>query len=136
VEIAGGDLEEQAAEEAEDGVADVAVFPRHGAGMNPARETVAHHDIGARLEGGEHGAGFAEIVAAVGVGHDDVAAAGGVDAGVEGVTVAALGDGDDAGAGRFGEGLGAVGAAVVGDENFTGNAEGFEGRASLLQTSG
>ncbi len=73
------------------------------------------------------------MVAGVGVGHEDVLAAGGFDAGDEGGAVAADGDVDDAGAFVGGDLLGAVGAAVVGDDDFAGDvvvAEGGDGLAN------
>ena len=65
--------------------------------------------------------GFEEIVAVVGVAHDEVLAAGCGDAAHEGVAVAAAGDVDDASAEFASDLLGAVGAAVVADDDFAGD---------------
>ncbi len=77
-----------------------------------------------------------EVVAGVGVGHEDVLAAGGFDAGDEGGAVAADGDVDDAGAFVGGDLLGAVGAAVVGDDDFAGDVVVAEGGDGLADAEG
>ena len=62
-----------------------------------------------------------EVVAGVGVGHEDVFAASDLDAGDKGGTVTAGGYVDDAGTFVSGDLLRAVGAAVVGNDDFTGD---------------
>ncbi len=121
VEVADGDAEEDAADGGEDGIAEIAVEWRHGAGFDGAGEAVAHDEVVAFVEFGEEAGQMFEVVAGVGVGHEDVLAAGGFDSGDEGGAVAADGDVDDAGAFVGGDLLGAVGAAVVGDDDLAGD---------------
>jgi hypothetical protein len=76
--------------------------------------------------------GVAEVVAVVGVAHDDVTALRSRDASEERASVALLLDGDDAGAELEGDLLLAVGAAVVGDDLYlTVDAELVQGVLSL-----
>src|SRR3954453_6772494 len=98
--VGGGDagLEEQVERAGEDRVADVTVQPRHRAGLD-AVHAVAHYEVGAVLQLLEEARDLAEVVGEVGVGHDDVAALGGGEAGHVGVAVAAAALADEAGAG-------------------------------------
>ncbi len=48
-----GDLEEESADEAEDGVAEVFVKRRHGSGLDLAAEAIAHDEVVALFEFGE-----------------------------------------------------------------------------------
>ena len=89
---------------------------RHGAGGDAAGEAVAHDELVAGAQRGDEGVEIGEIVAVVGVAHDDVLAAGRLDAAGEGRAVAADRDRDDAGAFGGRDRLAAVGRAVVGDE--------------------
>ena len=98
VGVAHAGAEEEVERAREHRVADVAVQPRHRAGLDPVH-AVAHHEVGARLELGQEARDLAEVVGQVGVGHQDVAAAGGAEAGHVGVAVAAAALVDDAGAG-------------------------------------
>ena len=133
VEVADGDAEEDAADGGEDGVAEVTVERRHGSGLDGAGETVAHDEVVAFVELWKEAGEVFEVVAGVGVGHEDVFAVGGLDAGDKGGAVAADGHVDDAGAFVGGDFLGAVGAAVVGDDDFAGDvvvAESGDGLAN------
>src|SRR6201989_255470 len=133
VEVTDGDAEEEAADEAEDGVAEVFMQRGHGSRFNLAAEAIADDEVVPGLEFGEEAGECAEVVAGVGVGHEDVFAACGLDAGHEGGAVAADGNGYDSGS-LVGRGfLGAVGAAVVGDYDLAGDvvvAKGGDGLAN------
>jgi hypothetical protein len=78
---------------------------------------VAHDELGAVLELLDEAGDVGEVVGQVGVGHDDVLAAGGAEAGQVGGAVAAARLVHDAGAGLGGELGGAVARAVVGDDD-------------------
>src|SRR6516165_5896475 len=117
VEVAGLAVEEQAADEGEHRVAEVAVQGGHRARGDAALEAVAHHQVRAIAQFGDERHQVAEVVAVVGVAHDHVLTAGREDAAHQGVAVTLVADGDDAGAGVLGEFLAAVGAAVVGDHD-------------------
>ena len=121
MEVADGDLEEYLADGGEDGVAEVTVEGRHGSGLDGAGEAVAHDEVVAFVEAGEEAGEMLEVVGGVGVGHEDVFAAGGFDACNEGCSVAAGGDVDYAGSFGGGDSLRAVGAAVVGYYYFAGD---------------
>ena len=118
VKIASGDIEEEPADVTEDGVAEISVERGHGSGLDLAAEAVAHDEIVAGFELDEEAWKLAEVVARVGVGHKDVFAACGFDAGEQCGSVAADRDGDDARAFVGGDLLGAIGASVVGDDDF------------------
>ena len=73
----------RAEEEVEDAgqrrIADIAVLPGHGAGGDAALEARAHAQIGALDQLADHRHGLAEIVGAVGVAEDEIAAARGIE---------------------------------------------------------
>ena len=132
MEVADRDLEEQPADEGEHRIAEIAVQGGHGALCDAALEPVAHDQVRAVAQLCDHGVQVLEIVAVVGVAHDDVLAAGGRDAADQGRAVAALGHGDQARAVRLGDGLGAVGGAVVGDQHLARDAGALEEAAGLV----
>ena len=121
VGVADAGAVEEVERAGEDRVADVLVQPRHGAGLD-AVHAVAHDEVGAVLELLEEARDLAEVVGEVGVGHDDVAAAGGGEAGHVGVAVAAAALVDDAGAGLQRERGRVVLGVVVGDDDLAGDA--------------
>jgi hypothetical protein len=133
VEVADAGAEEESAKEGEGRVADVAILPGHGAGLDAASEAVAHHEVGAGTQALQKAGDVREVVAAVGIAHEDEAAAGGGDAPAQGVAVALGGDGDDAGSVCLGDGLGTVGAAVVGDDDLRVDLAGRDRGGDLLQ---
>ena len=104
-----GAWKRRAADEAEHRVAEIAVQERHGLGADAAAKAIAHHEVGAVAKLGEEARDVRELVAVVGVGHEDVLAARGANAGVEGSAVAADGDGHDARAVVYRDLLRAVG---------------------------
>ena len=108
--------EEQVEESREDRVADVAVQPRHRARLDVVHPVADHH-LGAVLELGDEARDLLEVVGEVGVGHHDVLAAGGGEAGEVGAAVAAAALVDDARAGALGEQRRLVLGGVVGDDD-------------------
>jgi hypothetical protein len=88
MEITDRRAEEHAPDRRKNGIAEVPVQGRHGAGRDPALEAVAHDQVGPAAEFFDEGVQPREIVAVVAVAHDDVAPAGGGDAGTERGTVA------------------------------------------------
>ena len=88
VRVADAGAEQEVEDAGQDRVADVAVQPRHGAGMDVVHP-VAHHELGAGLELLDEARDLVEVVGEVGVGHHDVAAAGGGEAGEVRAAVAA-----------------------------------------------
>ena len=136
MEVADAGTEEQAADQAEHGIAEVAVQKRHGAGRDAAGEAVAHDEVAAvpqlrheRVEAGE-------IVAVVGVADDDETAPCRRDAGPQRRAIAALRHRDDAGAARQRIFHRAVGRAVVGDQDLAGDAGAGEVVARLADAGG
>ena len=88
--------------------------------------------LGALLERGDEARDLLEVVGEVGVGHDDVAAGGGGEAGEVGAAIAAPAFEHDAGAGLFGQARGVVLGVVVGDDDLaadTHRGDRLEGRA-------
>ena len=129
MEITHRNAEEQAPDEAQDRIAEVAMEGRHGARGDAAEEAVAHDQLVALLQGRMEGIDGIEGVAVVGIGHDDEASAGGVDACPQGGTVAAHRYIDHPCSSRLRNGLRAVRGAVVGNQDFTRHAE--PGQAGL-----
>ena len=73
VGVADAGAEEEVEDAGEDRVADVAVQPRHRAGLDVVHP-VADHDLGAVVELGDEARDVVEVVGQVGVGHHDVVA--------------------------------------------------------------
>ena len=126
VEVADRAGEEQAADEAQHRVAEVAVQEGHRAVLDAAAEAVAHDQVVAGPQALDEGFDVAEVVAAVGVAHDHVAAVGGFEAAHQRRPVALGGDVHDPRAEPAGDLLGAVGAAVVGDHDLADGARPLE----------
>ena len=101
----------------EDRIADMAVFPGHRVGLDLAAKARAHAQVVAVNQRFHHGDGFQEVIGAVRVAHDEIAATRGFHSGDESGAVSALGHRDHARAGSARERLAAVGAAVVGDDD-------------------
>src|SRR5690606_23268586 len=80
VKVAARCLEEQAPDESEDRVAEVLVKERHRARLDTAAEAVAHDEVVALAELVEEARDLAEVVAHVGVAHEDEATPSGRDA--------------------------------------------------------
>jgi hypothetical protein len=78
----------------------------------------AHDEIGSCAEFFDEGLDLAEVVAAVGLAHDEVFSLGGLHAVAKGVAVAFFGNIHNPRAELAGDVLRSVGAAVVGDEDF------------------
>ena len=129
-----GDAEKEAADGGEHGVAEVSMQRRHRAGLDIAAEAVAHDQVvaGSSLV---RKRGVAEVVAGVGIGHEDVFAAGGFDAGHEGGAVARMGTATTRAPSSW-RYLRAVGAAVVGDEDFAVDVVVAEGGDGLANAEG
>jgi hypothetical protein len=122
VEIVGGAAEEESADEGERRIADPAVFPRHGAWddfSTACWHAAAHDEVGAGAEFLDKGFDLGEVVAEIGVAHDEESSMGGIHSVAEGVAVAFFGNIYNAGTELAGYVLGSVGAAVVGDEDFS-----------------
>ena len=99
VGVADAGAEEEVQDAGEHRVADVAVQPRHRARVDVVHP-VAHDELGARVELLDEARDLVEVVGQVGVGHDDVVAARGGEAGQVGAAVAAARLVHDARAGR------------------------------------
>jgi hypothetical protein len=80
VRVAHRRVEEDTADQCQDGVANPAVGPRHGAGLDSAHEAVAHDEVAAVAQLFDQRRNRREVVAVVGVAHDHEAAARRVDA--------------------------------------------------------
>src|SRR6202041_2341483 len=98
VEVADGDAEEEAADKTENGVTEILVQRGHGSGFELAAEAVAHNEIVALFEFGEETGELAEVVACIGISHEDVLPACRLDAGKQCRTIAADRDRNDASA--------------------------------------
>lgn len=87
--------------------------------LDPALEAVTHDEIGPAPKLAQKPLEPGEIVAIVGVAHDDITPSGGRDASAQRRTVAAFGNRHDARPAGFRDRLRPVAAAVVGDEHLT-----------------
>jgi hypothetical protein len=109
-------------DEAEHRVAEIPVQRRHRPRRDTAGEPVAHHQVRALPQFVNERHQVGEVIAVVGVAHDDVLAAGRDDAAHQRVAVALLADRHDPGARVGRQLLAAVGAAVVGDNHLAANS--------------
>jgi hypothetical protein len=130
MEVAHRTAKEEPPDAAQHRVAEVAVQQRHGARRDAAGKAVAHHQVRALAQLGEKRVERAEIVAFVGVAHDHVLPARGLNPGAKRAAVAAAPFMDHPGAGPLGGLRGPVAAAVVDDEDFP------RGAASLQIATG
>ena len=121
VEITHGRAEKQPSDARQHRVAQVPVQGRHGARLNAAPEAVAHHQVAAFSQLLDERHEIGEVVAVVGVAHDDVPAAGGGDGPHERGAIAAYRDVDNARARTPGDLLRAIRAAVVADHDLAGD---------------
>jgi hypothetical protein len=103
MKIPRGAAEKQAADGTENGIADVAVFPRHRAGPDAAEKAVSHHDVVALAKLCNQGGEGAEVLAVIGVAHDDVPALCGDRGVINGRSVAANRNIDHTSAMPFGD---------------------------------
>jgi hypothetical protein len=76
VEVTDLDVEEEPTDEAQYRVAQVAMEGRHGARLDPAREPVAHYEIGSRPQLTDERRERGEVIAVVSVNHDHILAPG------------------------------------------------------------
>jgi hypothetical protein len=136
MEVADAGTEEHAADQAEHGVAEVAMQERHGAGRDAAGEAIAHDEVAAAPQLRQERIEAGEIIAVVGVADDDEPPACRRDAGAERGAIAALRHRDDAGAAGQGIFDRAVGRAVVGDQDLAGDAGTGEVVGRLADTGG
>ena len=76
VEVAHAGAEKEPAQGGDGGVADPAVLPGHGARQDASEKSIAHDQVVARPQPLQERVEAAEVVALVGIAHDNVAAAG------------------------------------------------------------
>ena len=115
MEVADLVLEEQPTNEAEHWVADVTMERRHGTTGDPTFEAVSHDEIRARAKAINERHKRREVIAVVGVAHDDVPPSCRSDAAKQSVAVAALLQWDITRAPACGgEPLAAVSTAIIG----------------------
>ena len=109
---------------------------RHGAGRDAAFESVAHDEVATvtQLFDERHERG--EVVAVIGIPHDDEPPARRRDPSHERASVALGLDRHDARPPGLGDGLRAVGAAVVGDDDLAGDTVVGEAGAGFLDADG
>ena len=119
VEVADLRGEEQSPRKAQQRVAEVTMQQGHGAPADAAAEAVADDQGIPRAQRCDESVELGEVVAAVGVRHDDEPAPGGFDATEQRTAIAAARDGYDARARLAGELGRAVRGAVVGNQHFT-----------------
>ncbi|KAK0332132.1 hypothetical protein LTR94_026128, partial [Friedmanniomyces endolithicus] len=126
VKIADRDAEEQPPDRRQHGIAEIAMQQRHRAGQDAALEPVAHHQLSAIAQCRDKGGKVAEVGAVVGIAHDDVAPARGVDAAAQCPALARDRRMNDARARRLRDRDRPVGTAVVGHQHLARDAGTFE----------
>ena len=137
MEVVHGRGEEQPAECGQHGIADPAMRPRHRLRQDLAaanRQPTADHQVRTGTQAFEEPGQLAEVVGAVSVTHQHVAAARRGDAAGEGVAIATHGDLDHPGACVQRQGLRAIAAAIVRDQQLTTDAGAGQCRARLGDT--
>ena len=118
MEITGRRMEEQPADRRQHGIAQVPVHPRHRAGSNATEEAVPHHEVRPFPHFLDERIKPREVVAVVGVAHDDVAAARFEKSVIQRGTIAAHWHIDDAGPCVQRNALRSVSGSVVCDQDF------------------
>src|SRR5713101_247983 len=131
MKIATRAAEKKPANRGEDGIAEIAMQCGHGPRPDAALEAIAHHKLIALAklldERGEPG----EVVAVVGITHDDVGAACGTDAADKRASVAPLRDIDNPRPVSFGNRPRAVRAPIVGNHDLANYATACQKRPRL-----
>src|SRR5262245_52068808 len=124
--VANRRVKEHVQDAGQHGVADIAMQPGHGAGLDAALEAVAHDQFVALPEAVDEGAQRAEAVVTGALPHYDELSAGGVDPTLKRGAIALAVHRHDAGAGGAGQFRRTVRRAVVGDDDLPGNAESLQ----------
>ena len=121
--IADPRSEEQVEHPGQAGIADMLVFPRHRTRRDPALEAVAHAQVIAFVELGDHRHAFGEVVAAIAIAHHDVTARRRRAAADQRRAIAAVFHRDDARA-QFGrQRLAAIGRSIVRNHDLAAHAQ-------------
>jgi hypothetical protein len=128
--------EEQSPEETQQWIADIPVMPRHRSGGDAALEAIPHHQLVAGPQRRDEGIEIGEVVAVIGVAHDDIAAKRRLDSGRERGAVATHGDGHDPRPLTLGDLPAAVGRAVVGDDDFANDPRALQETLCLADAGG
>ena len=115
--VAHGRVEEDPADQGQDGIAYPAVRPRHRARFDASEEPVADHQVAAVAQLVDQRRDRGEVIAVVGVAHDYEATSCGIGATNQRAAVALPGDLDHSRAQLPRDHLRAVGAAVVSDDD-------------------
>ena len=123
VKVARLAAEEQPRDEGEHRIADVFVERRHRAGLDPAREAIAHHQIVPRAQRVDERIDGGEVVRVIRIRHEDIGTARGIDAAHERGAVALRAYVDDARTRRARDLARTVGGAVVGDDDLAVDAK-------------
>ena len=129
MKVADGNLEKEPPKKAQRRISKVSVQKRHCLWGDSALESVSHHQISAAAQLIKVFIEAREIIAVVGIAHDDVAAASGLNPAKEGPAIAANGRVHQPRAVAPDDLPRPVGAAIVRDEDLTGHA--FPGEERL-----
>src|SRR5216683_3645197 len=122
ITVADAHVEEQIEQGGEAGISEIPVEWRHGAGFDAAAEAVAHDDVVAFPQFFHESRHVAEVIAVVGVAHDDECAMRGRNAGAQRGSITALRYADHTRSVLLGNLDRAVRRSVVGDDDFAGKA--------------
>ncbi len=136
MEVAAGAPEEDPADAGQHRITQVTVQRRHGALGDAAGKAVAHHQLLAPAQFVQERAEVGEIIAVIGVPHDDKPPLGRGDAAGQRGAVAPGGDGHDPRPGRRRQGLRSVGAAVVRHQDLARHAVLVQPAPGLLHADG
>jgi hypothetical protein len=131
VEVADLVSEEQATNKAQYWIPKVAMERRHGTWRYPTPKSITHHEIRTSTESFKERRESREVVAVVGIAHDDVPAAGSQDPTEQSVAVSTLGYGDHASASALRYKLTTIRAAVISNDDFSVNVVLCQERDSL-----
>jgi len=96
MEVSAGGFEKQAPDAGENGIPEILVQGWHGTGLNAAQEAIAHHQLTSLAQFLQQSRHISEVVAAVGIAHDDISAARGADPAHQGTAVSFARDADNA----------------------------------------
>ena len=120
--IADPAVKEEVENTSQDRIAHITMEPGHRAGTNSSSKPIPHHKVISATQSVDKGAQLREVIGVIGVAHNDITPAGGLNARAERMTIATSGYCNDPRAMITGNLLRAVIAAVICNNHFATDA--------------
>src|SRR5579883_2648017 len=132
ITVSDARAEQRIQERRQSGVAEISVQERHRAGLDTPKEAITHHQVIALAKLLDEIRHFAEVVAVIGIAHDDVGSAASCNSRLQRGAIAARLDSNHPGSVSFRDFNRAVGRAVVSDDDLAAQPGFLERRAGLI----